>query len=54
MLLTFKGMVWDNFHIISDNVSIPVSGIPNELVGKSGYFLIDQRFGVNVLIKCVL
>ena len=54
MLLTFLGMVWDKTHIISDNVSIPVSGIPEELIGKSGYFLIDQKLGVNSLIKFVL
>lgn len=54
MLLTFFGMVWDKTHIISDNVSISVSGIPEELVvGKSGYFLIDQKLGVNSLIKFV-
>lgn len=54
MLLTFLGMVWDKTHIISDNVSISVSGIPTEIVGKSGYFLIDQKLGVNILIKYLL
>lgn len=54
MLLTFLGMVWDKTHIISDNVSISVSGIPEELIGKSGYFLIDQELGVNSLIKFIL
>lgn len=44
-------MVWDNSHIISDNVSIPISGIPKEFLGKSGYFLIEQELGVNVLKK---
>lgn len=53
MLLTFLGIVWDKTHIISDNVSISVSGIPEELVGKSGYFLIDQNLGVNTLVKIV-
>ena len=53
MLLTFLGRVWDNSHILSDNVSISVSGIPEELIGKSGYFLIDQKLGVNSLIKFV-
>jgi hypothetical protein len=54
MLLTFFGMVWDETHIITDNVSISVSGIPSELIGKSGYFLIDQKLGVNILIKFIL
>ena len=54
MLMTFLGTVWDKTHIVSDNVSILVSGIPEELIGKSGYFLIDQKLGVNILIKFVL
>lgn len=53
MLLTFLGMVWDKTHIISDNVSISVSGIPEKLIGKSGYFLIEERLGVNILNKFV-
>ncbi len=53
MLLTFLGMVWDKTHIISDNVSILVSGIPPELSGKSGYFLIEQNQGVNIFKKFV-
>jgi hypothetical protein len=52
-LLTFFGMVWDNSHIITDNVCMLVAGIPNELVGKSGYFLIQDQNGVKTLIKFI-
>lgn len=53
MLLTFLGMVWDKTHIISNNVSLSVSGIPDELIRKSGYFLIQDKNGVKTLIKFV-
>ena len=53
MLLTFLGTVWDNTHIVSNNVCMLISGIPDELVGKSGYFLIQDNLGVKTLIKFV-
>ncbi|MBO5629914.1 MAG: hypothetical protein J5965_12665 [Aeriscardovia sp.] len=50
-LETFFGVVWDESHIITDNVSLSVAGIPKELVGKSGYFLIQENVGVKLLIS---
>lgn len=52
-LLTFFGMVWDKTHIITDNVNILVSGIPEEIVGKSGYFFVQSQNKVNMLLKFI-
>lgn len=54
MMETFFGMVWDDSHIIADNVLLSVAGIPKELVGKSGYFLIQDNLGVKILISYLI
>lgn len=50
-VITLLGMVWDNTHIISDNVSYVVYNIPENLVGQFGYCLIESNNGVNILLK---
>lgn len=52
-MVTIFGKVWDSSHIITENVMLLVSGIPEELIGKSGYFLIQENIGVKILIKFV-
>ena len=51
MLETFFGVMWDDSHIITDNVLLPVAGIPKELIGKSGYFLVQNQNSVRLFIK---
>jgi len=46
-------MVWDNSHIITDNVLIIVAGISESIVGKSGYFLIQNQNGVKTLLNFI-
>lgn len=53
-MLTLFGMVWDNTHIISNNVLTLVTGIPESIVGKSGYFNVQDNLGVKILISYYL
>lgn len=53
-LITVFGKVWDNSHILTENVLLTVYDIPPFLVGQSGYFLIEDKIGVKFFIKEVV
>ena len=41
-MITLYGVVKDSSHITSDNYTLSVIGLPNNCVGKSGYFLLEK------------
>jgi hypothetical protein len=42
-MITLYGVVKDSSHITSDNYTLSVIGLPDWIVGKSGYFLLERR-----------
>jgi hypothetical protein len=42
-MITVFGVVKDSSHIITDNYVLSVIGLPDWIVGKSGYFLLEKR-----------
>ena len=54
-MITVFGVVKDSSHITSENYTLSVIGLPDNCVGKSGYFLLEKvgfyfRL-VNMLLK---
>ena len=41
-MITLYGVVKDSNHITSDNYTLSVIGLPNWIIGKSGYFLLEK------------
>jgi len=52
-LQTFNGRVWDSFHILSSNVLLTVYGIPEEIINKTGFFLVLDKQNIKTLISYV-
>lgn len=52
-LQTFYGKVWDNTHILTENVLLLVYNIPENLVGITGFFLIKNDNGIKFLLRYV-
>jgi hypothetical protein len=54
-MITVFGVVKDSSHIITDNYALSVTGLPDNCVGRSGYFLLEKAgFSfrlVNMLLK---
>jgi hypothetical protein len=42
-MITLFGVVKDSSHIASDNYMLSIIGLPDWIVGKSGYFLLEKR-----------
>ena len=42
-MITLYGVAKDSSHITSDNYTLSVIGLPDWVVGKSGYFLLERR-----------
>ena len=53
-LETFYGKVWDNSHILTENVLLLVYGISDSLVSQCGYFLVSNNNGVRFLLKAMI
>ena len=49
-MMTIFGTVWDKTHIVSNNISICVSGIADP-IGTAGYFLIHDGMVIKRIKK---
>ncbi len=52
-MITLYGVVKDSSHITSDNYTLSVIGLPNWIIGKSGYFLLEKRGFYWIFLKAI-
>ena len=53
-MITLYGVVKDSSHITSDNYTLSVIGLPDWIIGKSGYFLLEKRGFYWIFLKAII